>query len=416
MLKRTPQPAPGAAMFIRCAAWALALLLAALCAPWLAAWLSAAKLQRGAEYAIVAALALTLAGTLNWTGRWLWSALGAGREGGASWARPIPRAVVADEIREVTPYLDVLRQQLGGALQETEQGVLGLIKLIDQVYTDSGHQVERIRESEQNGAELSLVMEEKVMIDKQLSEILKMFVEKQEEDLEVNLERIKRLQRIKALAPMVDVIASVAQQTNLLAINAAIEAARAGEAGRGFAVVAAEIRQLSNRTASAAVDIAKGINAATQSIDHELATASKVTERTSSSQSMRKVLSDIYGMQERFAAAVHGLIAILDNVKSGHQDIVSQLSEALGHVQFHDVMRQRIEPVQAAMHELDDHLQSLAQQLTDAQWDQETMMRLRQRLDDQVSRYVMHSQVTTHHAVTQRTSVQADGLPKIELF
>ena len=62
MLKRTPQPAPGAAMFIRCAAWALALLLAALCAPWLAAWLSAAKLQRGAEYAIVAALAVSAVG------------------------------------------------------------------------------------------------------------------------------------------------------------------------------------------------------------------------------------------------------------------------------------------------------------------------------------------------------------------
>jgi methyl-accepting chemotaxis protein len=404
-----------------CAALAagLTLMLMACLAPWLQtqAW---PGLGLPADQAHTASMALALlsAALLTATA----SALlrpGRSRLGRLLGGAAMPREQAADDLRTMQPYLNWMGQQLDGALKESENGSLQLIERMNAIHRVSIEQFERIQCTEANGQELTRIMKDKAMVDTQLGAILQMFVEAQEADVQANLQRIQRLQDVKAMAPLVDVIATVARQTNFLAINAAIEAARAGESGRSFAVLAAEIRELSNRTANVAVDIGQRINAVTDGIDAELAKVMEASDRHTTTGNMRKVIQDIAEMQSRFTDSMDKLQLhkVIDEVKIGHQQIETGLSDALGEMQVQDVIRQQVGTVQQAIDQLDGALQDMASLLTAPTWQPEATQASLARLHTQMQQGRSESQAGAAPS-GQALGGQAPGekAERIELF
>jgi len=327
------------------------------------------------------------------------------------------RKAIEADIKDSKPYIDVMHDQIGDSLTESEREVVVVIEQIESLNAKSVQQREHIARSVKSAGQLTKDTEVRLGNNQGIIVAIEMQLETQINDLKENFERIQGLAGdVRSLTPLIKTITSIAQQTNLLALNAEIEAARAGSAGRGFAVVAFEVRKLAVLSNQAASDIAAKIHATCKKVDDEMSEARTSLEGHMAGNAMSHLTADLGEMQVEFCKNSHLLLEVITEVDANYEESVTRLSEALGHIQFQDVMRQRMEHVQQALMEMRDHLLQLAERPDRPGWDGLFEITFKSLLESHLSSYKMASQTATHLAITGGNSGSDLTRSAIELF
>jgi methyl-accepting chemotaxis protein len=237
-------------------------------------------------------------------------------------------------------------EELSAVTEQTSAGVNNQKVETDQVATAMNQMTATVHEVARNAEQAS---EAALMADQQAREgdrVVGEAVAQIERLAGEVINSSEAMNQLKAesdkIGSVLDVIKSVAQQTNLLALNAAIEAARAGEAGRGFAVVADEVRSLAQRTQQSTEEIEEliaGLQSGTQRVASVMDNSRQLTDSSveltrragSSLETITRTVSSIQAMNQQIATAAEEQTAVAEEINRSVmnvRDISDQTSAA----------------------------------------------------------------------------------------
>lgn len=219
--------------------------------------------------------------------------------------------VLLGETEEIMGSLEEIQVGITKQAEDTQDCLSSMELLSNKVNSvyDNVHEIKKIANGTKEVAGNGLVM-----IDN-LNSTVKETVSATQNVIE-NIEHLDN--ETRAISSIVHTINEIAQQTNLLSLNASIEAARAGEAGRGFTVVATEVRKLADQSIEAADKIQDIINQVITKTEETVTTARRAENIVSNQEGVLKdTVKVFYNINEQ----VEGLAGTIGNISSEMKDI-----------------------------------------------------------------------------------------------
>ncbi|WP_160104866.1 methyl-accepting chemotaxis protein [Pseudomonas izuensis] len=249
-----------------------------------------------------------------------------------------------DQLRDLVATINLTAGQVAAAVQETQATAMHLAQAsehqaqqISEASTAINDMAESIDQVSANAAESSAVAERSVEIANKGNEVVHNTIHGMDnirEQIQDTAKRIKRLgESSQEIGDIVSLIDDIADQTNILALNAAIQASMAGDAGRGFAVVADEVQRLAERSSAATRQIETLVRAIQTDTNEAVIsmeqTTTEVVRGARLAQDAGVALEEIEGVSKTLAA----LIQSISNAAQQQTSSAGQISLTMNVIQ-----------------------------------------------------------------------------------